>query len=180
MIEDKANGLYQIVNNKLQQKTDSIKDVKAFNFSLELLAVLLKDKKKINTIINSITPFDANNQDSIFFKYYTKDKRMKIYSLNLTHNAGYHILSELYGVVGNFEKINYCLDSIIKYNPDYRNQNSMIFLINNGYFATDSFNLLVNRYTKINIKQVFDIYKQLNRITYNNKFDLYLFYDIGL
>lgn len=164
------NNLYEIVITKLNQKTDFINDPKTFNYSVELLTLILDNKSKVKNIISLLSPYNAENNDSIFYKKYVVDKRVMIeYNLSLTHNAGYHLLSELYASVGDFNKVNSCLDSVIKYSPKYKNTNDLYFSLINGYIDNNGFNDLANRFAKIKLITLFEIYEEINRATFKNK-----------
>ena len=104
------------LKNPMNSKTEE------FNISIELLLTFSDHKPdKINSILQRISPFTVSGSSN-FNSIFPKDEKVKVdFNNSLSHKGGYQILSYLNAATGDFASLNRCLDSIVKYNPNYKN-----------------------------------------------------------
>jgi energy-coupling factor transporter ATP-binding protein EcfA2 len=102
-------------------KYSELPDTKAINEGLEHLlnnnALSVAD---VEQILKSISPFEGEPGVSQFKKIFPVTGRVNYSRGNqYVHSGGYQELAYLYAVVGKTERIKSCIDSLIKYNPNY-------------------------------------------------------------
>jgi hypothetical protein len=92
------------------------------NTAIELLLELSDmSPEKTADLLQQLSPFTDSGKEN-FRLLYPKDELMKVdYEHSMTYRGGYQYLSYLYAAVGNYTRLSNCLDSLIKYDPNYKN-----------------------------------------------------------
>jgi predicted DNA-binding WGR domain protein len=184
LINKNAIRLFQdYVKRKINCSIDSLAvDAVVFNSALEI--ILTNTNNSItNEILEKLSPFQGKESLLRFQKVFSKEKLYKAdyNDKNITHNGGYLMLSYYYGAKRNFSKTEMCLDSIIKYNPNfssfYRNNFYDIashILVNLKKENVMDFEKIITKYEKYSGVKKINI---LQDLIYRTK-DIYQIYQI--
>ena len=141
-----------------------IKNVSAFNQSIELLiaSVDILGIDKIKEITSKISPFGSEKAGIIFDKIYPREKRWRVSNRNnhfLSHNGGYQILAYLNATTGNYENIDRCLDSIFRYNKDYKKYD------NENFYMIFHYLTKFDNYPSFKAEELIDKYRSYSGLT---------------
>ena len=119
-IEKSLHYLEQFIDVTLKNPKNS--NTEELNISINLLLTFSEQEPgKINSILQRISPFLESGSTN-FNTIYPKEEKVKVdFNNSLSHKGGYQILSYLHAAAGDFASLNRCLDSIVKYNPNYKN-----------------------------------------------------------
>ena len=125
VVDKIINKHISFIENYITQTLKVSKKIKTedFNVSLELLLTLTDCKaEKVKLIVDKISPFIKSGEKN-FSSVYPKDEKTRVDFNNnyLSHKGGYQIMSYLYASIGDFNNLTKCLDSLTKYNADYKN-----------------------------------------------------------
>ncbi len=125
-IEEQLKGslvdLRELIIDVLVESTDGeLPDTKAINDGLEHLlnnnALSIGD---VEQILKNISPFEGEPGTRHFNKIFPVDSKVNYARGNqFSYNGGYQEIASLYAVLGKTENIVSCLDSLLKYNPNY-------------------------------------------------------------
>lgn len=155
LITQNVDRLYHnYIIAKLDEPIDSLKfDPIIFNNAIELVLNFSNNKEeRAKTILSKISPFDDELSRNRFNKLYAKNKRIGENSQFFSHNGGYQELGYLYAITTNHTKVIQCLDSIIKYNPEYKSYRILDFttlghfILSNTKFDNQSVNEIFKKY----------------------------------
>jgi len=114
--------LRELIMSTLVAHTDGeLPEIKSINDGIEhLLNNNALSGTDVQQILKNISPFEGEMGTRHFNKIYPIDRRVNYARGNLySHNGGYQELAYLYGVLGKTENIKWCIDSLLKYNPNY-------------------------------------------------------------
>lgn len=170
---------YVLSNLLCQEKSIKPSPIVLLN-CIELILYNLKSKERVKEMIEAISLFENEISKSHFEKLFPESEKIQLTSSErlgrLDHNGGYQIISYLYAVNGNYERLNQCLDSLFKFNPkynEYPNENFsdiLFFLIKYQEFPSNAFNAFIDKYRSnfhSNFNEVFS--PVLSRLDYNNE-----------
>jgi hypothetical protein len=122
LLKRTLSGLRELIITALVENPEGeLPDIKAINDGLEhLLSNNALSVKDVEEIVKSISPFEGKSGRLHFNKIFPVDSRVNFARGNLfSHNGGYQEVAYLYAVLGNEKNIAQCLDSLLKYNPNY-------------------------------------------------------------
>lgn len=127
------NEIERVLQRSVTQSKDILGQAYSQSFSLDSLQPALLADGLENVLNNNgftheeaealtglISPFEGPQGKENFHKYFPSNKLINISNgNNFRHNAGYQLLAYLYGYLGNLETVTACVDSLLKYHPNY-------------------------------------------------------------
>ena len=137
----------------------------------------VRDPESTTALINLISPFESKEGKNRFNLYFPPDRQILYGGLSnassqgastvgstFKHNGGYQELAYLYASLGRLSATKSCVDSLLKYHPNYgifrtNILNIAAYLFRNGY-KTETEDLLVYyaQKKKVPIKEVFELW----------------------
>jgi energy-coupling factor transporter ATP-binding protein EcfA2 len=123
MYDNFCNNTYTAFTKLIQDTTALRKiDIEQFNKLLQAIPEVVNyDTLKLAKIADLLSPYDLKTK-KVFDILYPKDKVVKQnWNENITHNAGYYQLANLYALSNNFSALNQSFDSLLKYNKNILN-----------------------------------------------------------
>jgi len=116
-------------------------------------------KDDVEHLLAKISPYENKSASDNFLRYYPFDKQVQYAGVDqFKHNGGYQELAYLYATVGDVAKVKSCVDSLMKYQPNYPNfrvgvTNIAAYLFKEG-FAKETDELLTWYSTKQKISKL--------------------------
>ena len=145
-------GTESVLKNSLQQSRDILLLVFDQHFELKSLNIpAINDAIEnvlnfnafspddVQILLSRISPYEGNVASENFSRYYPVDKQVQYADRDqFKHYGGYQELAYLYSSLGEVTKVKLCVDSLLKYHPNYSTfltniLNISTYLFKSGY-----------------------------------------------
>jgi len=119
-IRDEAlENLFPYMVSLIDDKKD-VGESNWFQRNFDHLLMLNIHNKQLKELTQLISPIESTSAKDNFQHFFPIGKEVNMgRNGNISHNGGYQIMASLYAAQGNVPKTKQCLDSLLKYNPNY-------------------------------------------------------------